>query len=130
MTTTEIRSKVKAGNKKFMEAFARKDAAGVAKLYATGGQLLPPGSDFVKGREFIQAFWQGAMDVGIAQAQLETLEVERHRNTAIEIGKYTLLAADGQVADDGKYVVVWKLEGRSWKLHRDIWNSSQPCKTK
>ena len=126
MTTTEIRSKVKTGNKKFMDAFGGKDAAALAKLYTKGGQLLPPASDVVAGRDAIQAFWQGALDMGLAQVKLETFEVEGHRDTAIEVGRYTLLTAGGQVADAGKYVVVWKTEGRSWKLHRDIWNSSQP----
>ncbi len=127
MATATVRTKILAGNKKFMGAFGRKDALALAKLYTQDGHLLPPASDVVMGREAIQAFWQGALDTGLAQAKLETVEVEGHRNTAIEVGKYTLLSAGGQIADAGKYLVVWKLEGRSWKLHRDIWNSSQPC---
>jgi uncharacterized protein (TIGR02246 family) len=109
-----------------MAAIGQKDAAALAKLYTRGGQLLPPTSELVTGRDAIQAFWQGALDMGLAQARLETVEVEGHRDTAIEVGKYTLLAADGQVADAGKYIVIWKIEGRSWKLHRDIWNNSLP----
>ena len=130
MATSTIRAKVNAGNKKFMEAFSRKDAAELAKLYSKGGQLLPPTSEVVTGRDAIQAFWQGALDMGLAQAKLETMEVEAHRDTGIEVGKYTLLAADGQVADAGKYIVIWKIEGKSWKLHRDIWNTSQPAAAK
>ena len=30
-------------------------------------------------------------------------------------------------ADSGKYLVVWKNDGGSWKLHRDIWTTSQPA---
>ncbi len=126
MATTLIRAKVLAGNKKFMAAFAQKDAGALAKLYTKAGQLLPPGHEMVAGRDGIQAFWQGAMDMGLVKVKLDTVEVEGHREAAIEVGKYTLLAAGGQVADAGKYLVIWKLEGRSWKLHRDIWNSSQP----
>jgi ketosteroid isomerase-like protein len=129
MPTTMHRAKVLAGNKKFMSAFGQKNAGAVAKLYTKGGQLLPPGSDMVTGGAAIQAFWQGALDAGLTQVQLDTVEVEGHRDTAIEVGKYTLRGADGQVADAGKYLVIWKVEGRSWKLHRDIWNSSQPRPT-
>ena len=57
--------------------------------------------------------------------KLDTVEVTGHRDTASEVGKYALLTADGQVAEAGKYVVIWKREGVAWKLHRDIWNSSQ-----
>ncbi len=126
MATTTLRAKILSGTKKFMAAFNQKNVAALAKLYAKGGQLLPPGREIVTGREGIQAFWQGALDMGLVEVKLDTVEVEGHRETAIEVGKYTLLAAGGQVADAGKYLVIWKLEGRSWKLHRDIWNSSQP----
>ncbi len=128
MTKTEVRAKIIAGNKKFMAAFGEKDAAAVAKLYTAEGQLLPPGSEPVTGRAAIQAFWQGAMDMGVTQATLETLEVESHRDTAVEVGRFTLSGVAGAVLDRGKYVVIWKLEGRSWKLSRDIWNTSQSGK--
>ena len=26
-----------------------------------------------------------------------------------------------------KYVVIWKREGKNWKLHRDIFNSDNPA---
>lgn len=126
MGATNIRAQITAGNKQFMEAFARGDAAQMANLYTLKGQLLPPTSDFVRGRDAIRAFWQGALDMGLRQAQLKTVEVESHEKTAIEVGMYTLLTAAGQVADAGKYVVIWKNERGAWKLHRDIWNTSQP----
>jgi hypothetical protein len=36
-----------------MEAFTRRDAAGVATLYAPGAQLLPPEAELVKGEAAI-----------------------------------------------------------------------------
>ena len=36
-------------------------------------------------------------------------------------------ADGGVVADRGKYIVIWKNEGGSWKLHKDIFNTSQPA---
>jgi ketosteroid isomerase-like protein len=130
MPTTVHRAKVLAGNKKFMAAFGQKNAGALAKLYTKGGQILPPGSEVVSGGAAIQAFWQGALDAGLVQATLDTVEVEGYRDTAIEVGRYTLRGAGGQVADAGKYLVIWKVEGRSWKIHRDIWNSSPPSRPK
>ena len=129
MPTTIVRAKVLAENKKFMAAFGQKNAGALAMLYTKDGQLLPPGSEVVAGSAAIQAFWQGALDAGLTQVELDTIEVEGHQDTAIEVGKYTLRGAAGRVADAGKYLVIWKVEGRSWKLHRDIWNSSQPGPT-
>jgi uncharacterized protein (TIGR02246 family) len=121
------RSEIEAGNRRFMEAFGRGDAASVARLYTPSAQLLPAHSDFVDGTTAIQHFWQGAMDMGLKEAVLETLEVEGHGETAHEVGRYTLKTGGGQVADAGKYLVVWKQEGGAWKLHRDIWTTSRPA---
>lgn len=122
--STEVGDAIAAGHEKFMELFNGGDADGLADLYTENGQLLPTGSDFVTGKVAIQAFWQGAMDSGIKSIRLETVEAERHGDTAINIGKYTLSGEAGDVMDRGKYVVILKQEGGQWKLHRDIWNSS------
>jgi ketosteroid isomerase-like protein len=53
--------------------------------------------------------------------------VEAGADTAIELGKYTLVLKDRRVADAGKYLVVWKQQGGAWKLYRDVWNTSQPA---
>ncbi len=126
-TVIDVRAEIQAAEESFMATFKRGDAAGVAALYTTDAQLLPTHSDFVTGAEAIRAFWQGAMDMGIKEAKLETVEAEGHGDTAIEVGKYTLLAEGGQVADAGKYMVIWRKVDGVWKLHRDIWNSSQPA---
>ena len=123
-TSTGVQAAIEAAVEKFMAAFNRGDAAALADLYTENGQLLPTGSDFVTGKAAIQAFWQGAIDMGIKSARLETVEAEGHGDTAIEIGKYTLSGEAGKIMDRGKYVVIWKQKASQWKLHRDIWNSS------
>ena len=121
----EARSGIQAANQNFTQAFGQGDAARLATLYTDNGQLLPAHSDFVTGRSAIQRFWQSVMDMGINAAVLETLEVESSEDTAYEVGRYTLKAASGEVADTGKYLVVWHRAGGSWKLHRDIWTTSR-----
>jgi len=124
----DARAAIEAVNKEFMAAVIRGDAAGLAALYTTTAQALPQGGDFAKGPAAIRAVMQGALDAGIKQLVLTTLEVETHGDTAHEVGAFTAKGKDGAVLDQGKYVVVWKKEGGRWKLHRDIWNSSQPPK--
>lgn len=124
--STKVREAIAAANEAFVAAFQAGDAAGLAALYTPTGQLLPPNVDTMAGQAAIQAFWQGAMDMGIRSAQLEIAEVEGHGDTAIEVSNYTLCGEDGQVLDQGKYIVVWKRDGGQWKLHRDIFNSSLP----
>ena len=122
--TMNIHAVIRTAADNLESNFGRGDAAGMADFYSADGMLLPTGSDFVKGKQAIEAFWQGAMDMGIKNVKLDIVEVEQHDDTAIDMGKYTLSNADDQVMDTGKYVVIWKHEGGTWKLHRDIWNSS------
>jgi uncharacterized protein (TIGR02246 family) len=122
-----VREAIAAADEEFEAAYNSGDAARVAALYTEEGQLLPPNADFMVGREAIQAFWQGAMDAGIASAKIEILEVEGHDDTAIEVSKYALCAQDGTELDAGKFIVIWKRVEGGWKLHRDIFNSSKPA---
>ena len=125
--TTNVRRAIEAANEQFMDAFRRGDAAALAGLYSEQGQAFPPNGDIAQSRRAIQDVWQAAMDAGIKGARLNTLEVDGQDDTAYEVGKYTLLGEAGQTLDAGKYIVIWKREAGQWKLHRDIWNSSQPA---
>jgi uncharacterized protein (TIGR02246 family) len=109
-----------------MAAVKRGDAAGLAALYTENGQVLPPNGDFVTGKQAVQAFWQSVLDMGIKGATLEIVEVEAHGDTATEISTFTLQGEGGLVLDEGKYMILWKLEDGQWKMHRDIFNSSRP----
>jgi uncharacterized protein (TIGR02246 family) len=124
--STKIREAIVAANGNFMEAFNSGDASGLAACYTAEGQLLPGNSDFVAGTQAIQEFWQGAMNMGIKSAKLETIEVEGMGKIAYEVGKYQLFADGDQMLDQGKYIVIWKQVEGVWKLHRDIWNTSLP----
>lgn len=126
MDASDRHREIEDRDRAFETTFNRQDADGVARLYTHDGQLLPPGSDVVTGRDGIAAFWQGIFDMGIAGARLETEEVEDHGETAIEVGRFTLGDADEQTVDHGTFLVVWKRDDGEWKLHRDIWNSNNP----
>ena len=118
---------ISASNDLFMAAFAEGNATAVGELYTDNAVLMAPNSDVVSGREGIVAALQSFMDMGISSIKLETVELEEHGDTAIEEGRYTLGTADGQTADVGKYIVIWKNDDGTWKLHKDIFNSSQPA---
>lgn len=120
-----VREEIGQANRRFMDTFGKGDAQGVAALYTDDGQLLPTGGDVVTGHEAIAGFWSGAMEMGIAGAELDTRELDELGDTAIEVGRYTLHSSGQEVLDEGKYLVVWKKDGDAWKLHRDIWNTSR-----
>lgn len=114
---------IKANNKALGAAVAAGDAKAVGKMYTRNARLMPQNHPVCKGTKAITGFWQGAIDSGIRGATLKSQDVEQLGSTAIEVGAYTLSAADGAVLDKGKYVVVWKKDAGQWKLHHDIFNS-------
>lgn len=123
-----VRGAIAAANAAFSAAFARGDAAAIAACYTPDAQLLPAQSNVIGGRPAIEEFWRGALGMGLNGATLETVEVFHSSGapTATEVGRYTLTTGDGQVADRGKYIVVWQQDGAGqWHLHRDIWTTSQ-----
>jgi uncharacterized protein (TIGR02246 family) len=127
--STGIRDAIVAANANFMTTYKGGDAASMAALYTETGQLLPPNGDFVTGRQAIEGFWQALFDMGIKEVKLESVEVEGHGDTAIEVGTFALAGEGGQELDAGKYIVIWKREDGQWKLHRDIFNSSKPAQS-
>jgi uncharacterized protein (TIGR02246 family) len=112
-------------NTQFMEAVRRGDAAGMAGVYTESASIFPPNADARTGREAIRAFWQGVLDLGVAEVKLETVEFEPAGESGWESGRAIITAGDGSVIDELKYVVVWQQENGAWKWHRDIWNSSK-----
>ena len=123
----DVRAAIRAVNKMFCSAFKRASAAEIAALYAVDGQILPPNGDTITGTNALQEFWQGAFDMGLKEAKLESSEIDVFGGTAVEVGRYAIAAAGGVEADRGKYITIWKNHGGQWKLHRDIWNSSKPA---
>lgn len=123
----DVRSLIRSCNEGFCSAFGRGSASEIAALYTVDAQLLPPNTEVVEGTNAIQEFWQGAIEMGLKGAKLESIEFLTLGDTAVEVGRYRLLVAGGNEADRGKYIVVWKNVRGMWKLHRDIWNSNKPA---
>lgn len=121
---SSIRQQIDNTNAAFVAALRRGDSAGMAAVYTADGQLLPPGAPMMSGKAAIQAFWQGALDMGVADDALETLELDVHGDTAAEMGQGVLKTKAGQVIDTAKYIVLWKRENGAWKWYRDIYNSN------
>jgi len=128
----QARREIEKINRRFGEGIRHGDAAAVGALYTDDALLMPPNSEMVHGKEGTTKFWAGAIKMGVKDAVLHTVEAHLKGDTVEEVGKYTLkIQPEGQSAfeDKGKYVVLWKqTSDGTWRLHRDIWNSSLSTK--
>jgi len=126
-----LRARLEKMGKDFADAYNRGDDKAVAAFYADDAVVLPPDSDFVKGRAAIEAFWKGGHEAGMKNMRLETVDVEGDGMYVIETGKAMVdMQPAGQAEakpESVKYVVVWKKQkDGSWKILRDIWNGMAP----
>ena len=121
-----VRHEIETANREFMDAFGKRDTAAIGRLYAEDAVVLPPNADAVRGRRAIAEFWQSMLDVGATSVTLDTVDIDETGERAVEVGRYRVMAGDA-LADQGKYLVVWKNQSGQWRLHRDIWNTSQPA---
>jgi len=122
-SAADARKGIDAGNARWLAGLAAKDAGAIAAVYAEDAILYPPGAGAVSGRKAISAAFEPMLG---APLSLKTVEVKQSGDFAVETGTWTMAGPDGKLADDGKYVVVWKKVGKGWLMWRDIWNSSRP----
>jgi ketosteroid isomerase-like protein len=127
-----VRVQIEQGTARFAEAFNRGDITAVAAMYDTGAVVLAPNAPVMRGRQNIEALWNGARQQGFRTLNLTVNSVESIGNHAIELGSYTLVIQPpglAEVTDRGKYMVLWRRQADgSWKLYRDMFNTSMPAR--
>lgn len=124
----ETRAAIEANHRKFIGAFAARDAAAAAALHAPDARLLPERGAPVEGAPAVEAYWRGAMESGVRLVQLQTLSVEERGDLAYETGDYMATVPAGAGVTDvraGSYLVVWRRSGGVWLVAAAIWNASK-----
>jgi ketosteroid isomerase-like protein len=122
---SNARSSIQAANAKFGEAIQKGDSVLLASGYTQDAWVLPPNSETVKGND-IAAFWGSFIRMGVKDIKLTVDDLTGNADQLAETGTYEIYGAENKLFDKGKYIVVWKPEGGTWKMHRDIFNTSMP----
>lgn len=126
----QVRSAIEAANLKFGEALSQGDAAALAAMYTDDATLLPFEADMIKGKAGVEAYWNGAIQMGVKGVVLTTVDLGGGDECIYEVGTAVMtVQPEGMdpVEMPGKYVVVWKkAEDGTWKLHVDIFNTNVP----
>lgn len=117
-------------NRDFAKALTAKNAVAAADLYDENASILPPNEQIVTGRANIQAYWQGAIDAGIIDATVKTIDAKSSGDLGYEIGTYTLRflgAQNDTMVEEGKYTEILKRtkEG-NWISTYGMWSSNEP----
>jgi uncharacterized protein (TIGR02246 family) len=112
--------------RQFSAAFMRGDAAAMADLYTPDGVIFPERSEWITGREAIQRYYTPAPGRRVTHHLLTPSRIVVDGQHAYDYGTYEIAGERDGVAWGpvrGKYVVVWRRQGKSWRMALDIWNS-------
>jgi len=123
--TAAARAAIDAGNARWIAAFKRADAAGVADLFAIDATQFRRSGAVVRGRTAIQAGFASLFhDNGWADASITTGNIWLVDERAYETGKFSFTfhpAGKPPVTNTGRYVTIWsrQIDG-SWKIVVDF----------
>jgi uncharacterized protein (TIGR02246 family) len=114
-------------SEQWVAAVATKDPAATVKFYTDDGVLLPQGAPLAEGHDAIAKVWRGYFDLPDFSLTFgpTKINISLSGDMAYEIGTYALgfRGDKGPVQEKGKYLVVWKKVGGTWKAAADIFNS-------
>ena len=99
------------------ELLGKKDAAGLAALFASDGLLvmLAPQFAFKPGRDAIQKHYQWMIDAGTTGIVLELKNVELRGNDGVwAAGNYSITVKDKTI--QGNWFRILKRENGTWKI--------------
>ena len=107
------------------------DAEAWAAQFTDDGVQMPPNAPVNVGRAMIGSWSRGFLDQFSVQFGLAADEVRILGEWAFERGSYTIRldpkSRGPHMQDIGKYVTVYQRKtGDTWRIARDIWNSSNP----
>jgi ketosteroid isomerase-like protein len=120
-------------NRDFAKALTAKDAVAAALAYGENASILPPNEAIVSGRANIQAYWQGAIDAGIIDATVKTIDAKSIGNLGYEVGTFTMRfhgANNDTIVEVGKYTeILERSEQGKWISTYGMWSSNEPMPT-
>ena len=125
----EAKKAIAASNATYFISFAKNDGS-ILTHYAEDACLLPPNSPILSGRAAIAKFFKdGYEKYGLRGGKFITKNVYGDgREYVTEEGLWQSLDANGELFDDGKFLVLWKKTSHGWKMFRDSFSSNRPQK--
>ena len=127
-----VRQAIEAANARFVQALQASDIATAAGNYTEDAVIMMPNDAAWRGHDAItKGLTDFTSQMTLTAFKATTEDVVLAGDLAIESGTYewTLQPKTGKpMPDKGKYLTVWKHQADgSWKIFRDINNSSLPA---
>jgi ketosteroid isomerase-like protein len=106
-------------------AFNAKEVDKLLDFYADTSIFMPPNAPLLRGREPLKSFYSNMIERGATNLRLEPNEVSGYGPIAYAAGTYSV-SYDKGGHDRGKYLLVLRNMGGTWRTEKTIWSSDLP----
>ncbi|HET7182529.1 MAG TPA: nuclear transport factor 2 family protein [Candidatus Limnocylindrales bacterium] len=116
----------------FVDAVRRHEPALISGLYSPGARVVAPGTDVLRGRDEVVAYWGAGMDTGMTRVELVPEDVELLPAMAWEVGRYALLVEPEpgvELVDRGRYLLIYRLDDGRWTRAAEMFAPDLPAPT-
>ena len=122
------RNAIRKADQDWLKVFAAKDLAKSVDFVLEDGSVLAPNVPIATGHDAISKLFAGFF--GLPDLKIEwtpnNVQVARSGDIGYSTGVYRMSFKDPNgktIEDKGKYLTVWKRQGRNWRVAYDIFNS-------
>ena len=119
-------SEILANIQAFSKAYVDADYEKLSQFYSEDAKIFPTGTDIISGRAAIKKRWTLPKHIQMLSHRVTPSEIKVLDDIAYDYGYYQGQSKNkkGEISSfKGKYVIVWKNEGKGWKIYLDIWNN-------
>ena len=121
----EVKSFIGRQNTQYNERFSASIPEALQSRYTTDACIFPPGQPRICGIPGITSFFYSNGENRGMKIQFDQIKILGNEFQITEEGEYKMYGKLGQLLDIGKFLTLWKKEGETWKIYREIWNTSE-----
>lgn len=117
----EAKKAIAISNALYFEAFVKNDSSILINRYAKDACIMAPNAPQLCGHEEVANFFRVAYDsYGMRNGKFITTSLYGDAVEYVtEEGLWQSFNAEGEIFDDGKFLVLWKKTPEGWKMFRD-----------
>jgi ketosteroid isomerase-like protein len=123
----EVKKAIAESNAIYFLSFAKNDPAIFIDRYAEDACIMAPFAPQQCGRENAARFFKAAYEnYGLRNGKFITTAIYGDAVEFVtEEGRWQSFNSNGELFDDGKFLVLWKKTDAGWKMFRDSFSSNR-----
>jgi ketosteroid isomerase-like protein len=103
------------------------DLDGLAALYTDDAVVMPPDAPMATGVVAMRAYAEAFLGFGLVRTEVPTVEAYGMLgDEAWGAGSFRFFTADGTLAAEGKYLIVYRFVDGAWRIARHMWSNDAP----